>query len=295
MGFKGAVSAGLAAAAVSLTAGPAAAAPRVPVLRGHTTVTGDATSVTTVRLPKAIDPIFGMSVTFSGAGRVRGLVLTQRGESVFETPTYATVAPNRCPAAGCPDEGVRGAGFFTGVDRRELPAGEYRMFLIADGAPIRANVVIEDLSGETTIAPKEPAEADVDSFQTRRLTTPDGTVYVGGGWSEMGGQSRGFAAMLIWGDRNVVEPRPWAFGVCEYFFTRDHPAPEHAFAPGCPGSTGVPNVTVGTEGPGYVLSYFARDTLPYGLGAYSVVPQAAENEGVGLWMPLGEALPEQAP
>jgi hypothetical protein len=285
------ISVGLVTALAAVGLGPAAGASpvparRAPVLRGKTVVVADRTSVATVRIPIETDP-FEWDIRLHGRGRVRGLVVTQRGESTWDTPTFFTVSPGHCHTAGCGQpETERGWSFLTG--RGDLPAGEYRLFLIADGAPMQANIAIPGLTGSTRIALTEPAAADVDSFRTRALATPDGMVYTGGGFSEMGGDTRGLALMEMWGYRERTEAYPYGWGLCLYW-ERSHPAPDHAFAPGCPG--GQPDAWHVGADRGYALAMSAFDRLPFGMGGYSVMPLTSNAGGVGLWMPLREALP----
>lgn len=282
------------AAAVSVTAGPAAAAPRVPVLRGHTTVTADSTTFTTVRLPRDVEGFEEIETTLHGRGRVRGLVLTEVAENFSDAATYVTVAPGYCTTPGCGDEENEYGGWsFLLYRGGVLPAGTYRLFVIADGAPQRVELRIEGLRGRTSITPKNPALVDLDSFRHHPISTPDGPVWMGGGFSELGGPSRGFALLEMWGYSDVPAPRPYTWGTCVYW-EREHPAPDRAFAPTCPGSE-QPQTHFVDAARGYVAALTAFGDLPYGMGGYSVVPLTSRHGGVGLWMPLTEALPEPAP
>lgn len=281
------------AGALGLAPMTASASPPVPIpsLAGRTTVLASSTSVTTVRLPREIEMPRPNMISFHGRGRVRGFVLTQRGESMMEAPTYFTVAPGYCGTPGCGRiEAPRGGwSFLTGTPTGKLPAGEYRLFVIADSADLRVELTIPELRGRTTISPSEPAAIDVDSFRTHPIATPDGTVYTGGGFSDMGGDTRGFALLQMWGHRDAPEPKAYAWGTCIYR-EREHPYRDHAFAPGCPGSK-EPQVSYVGNDRGYSLVFTAFDTLPDGMGGHSVTPLNTLAGGVGVWMPLSEALP----
>lgn len=295
MGVGRVVSVGVAAAVLSLTAGPAGAAPKIAVLRGRTVAVADSTSFTTVRVPRAIDIKDGWTITSHGRGRIRGFVLTQVGENILETPTYAMVFPGYCTTAGCgePEEQGGGSGFLTGTEDWDLPAGTYRMYVIADSAPVRIELGIAGYSGRTTIPVTEPAAVDFDSFRSHPITTPDGTIYAGGGFSDIGGGVRGFTTAKMWA-LGSSPPRPFVTGNCLYY-QREHPAPEHAFAPGCPGSGRTPAFFVIPDASGYVAGMTALHPLPYGIGAHSINPLAGSFGGAAVWMPLTEALPEPAP
>jgi hypothetical protein len=279
-----------------LTAAPAAAAsppPPVPVLRGRTTVVAvnDTTAFTTVRVPRPIDVGEGWEITSHGRGRIRGFVLAQAGEDVLETPTYAMVFPGYCTTPGCgdPEEQGGGSGFLAGTVDWSLPAGTYRMYVIADSARVRIELAIDGYPGRTTIPVAKPAAVDFDSFRSHPITTPDGTIYVGGGFSELGGGRRGFTTMKMWAMGGASDPRPFAYGECLYF-QRDHPAPEQAVAPGCPGSRRTPTMFVIPDASGYVHGATALHPMPYGIGGHSVNTLTGPFGGAAVWMPLTEAL-----
>lgn len=295
--IKGFLPAALVVTAVSVQVAPAAAAPKIPVLRGRTVAVADSTSFTTVRVPRPIDIAEGWEITSHGRGRLRGLVLTQVGENILDTPTYAMVFPGYCTTAGCgdPEERGGGSGFLTGTEDWNLPAGTYRMYVIADAARVRIEVGIDGYSGRTTIPVTQPAAVDFDSFRSHAITTPDGTIYAGGGFSELGGGVRGFATMKMWGLSNALgSPRPTAFQGC-WYYDRSHPAPDHAFLPGCPGSGRTPGLHVIPDGSGYVYGLTALHPMPYGIGGHSVNAASGPFGGAAVWMPLTEALPEPAP
>lgn len=286
----------LVAAVISTIAAPAAAAaPGVPVLRGHTVAVAETTSFTTVRVPRPIDIADGWKITSHGRGRVRGFVLAQVGEDVLDTPTYAMVFPGYCTTPGCGDPAERGggSGFLTGTDDWLLPAGTYRMYVIADDARVEIELRIDGYSGRTRIAATQPAAVDFDSFRSHPMTTPDGTIYVGGGFSDLGGGRRGFTTMKMWALGATSNPRPFAVGDCVYF-QPDHPAPDHAFAPGCPGSGRTPGMFVIPDASGYVHGATGLHPMPYGIGGHSVNTLAGPFGGAAVWMPLTEASTEPA-
>lgn len=291
-----AVGLGPAAGAAPREAAAPSASPRISVLRGHTTVTAEATSVMTVRLPKPFKILDGIETRVAGGGRVRGFVLTQRAENFKDAATYIAAAPGYCTTPGCGDaEKETRPGSFAMAYDGVFPPGTYRLFVIADGAPVRVEVEIDGLRGSTAITPTEPAVADVDSFRQHAISTPDGPVWMGGGFSDLGGPSRGFALLEMWGySDDVPAPEPYAWGTC-FYYEREHSNPDRAFAPTCPGSEEEEAHTYYVDvARGYVASFIAGVELPYGMGGYSIVPLTSRHGGVGLWMPLTEALPEPA-
>lgn len=285
--------------AVAVPGGSTASAEekRLPLLRQRMTVTtAGTTAYTMVRAPEPFSVKFedGFSFNLRGRGRIRGFALAQVGERLLETPGLVMLAPGYCMKQGCgsPKHPGGGWGVITGSDETfTLPAGEYLLYVIADGAPLRVRLRLPGLSGSNSLEVEREAEIDIDSFRTHPVSTPEGTFYMGGGFSDMGGGVRGLAMLKVWALRDRQEPPvPFAWGGCAYY-EEEPPVADLAFAPGCPGAPHEPFLVYGANAPGYVGSFTALSPVPRGIGGHSSSPAADNAGGAAVWFPMTEALP----
>lgn len=288
---------GVAVSATGRSMPAAAEERRLPLLRQRTIVrTGGATAYTMVRAPKPFSVRFeeGFSFNLRGRGRIRGFALAQVGERLLDTAGLVMVAPGYCMKKGCgsPKNPGGGWGVVTGTEGGWiLPAGDYLLYVIADGAPLRVKLTFPEFSGNTRIEVRRPAEIDIDSFRTHPVSTPEGSFYMGGGFSDMGGGVRGLAMLKVWALRDTQEPPvPFVWGGCAYY-EDEHPLGDLAFAPGCPGAPHEPFLIYGESGPGYVGSFTAFSPVPGGIGGHSSSPAADNAGGAAVWFPMTEALP----
>jgi hypothetical protein len=159
------------AVSLLLSAAPAVAhAAATPRLARMTTITGSRSTSTAVVLPHGatvrVDRPTAHSdnVTVTGNGRVAGFDL--RSENGSATPPHLFgVLTNGCYTARCTQRehivSTVAAGFASkpvgSLTQYTLPAGRYRLILIADGAPVTVRLRLDGLTGSATIRPAATA------------------------------------------------------------------------------------------------------------------------------------------
>jgi hypothetical protein len=167
--------AALALSAVGFVPAQAAPAP-APALAGTTVVTGSAMVAMTVRLPSPVTvdlhAIGGAGsrndIEIAGNGRMVGLVLSQGG-TLHRAPDREIwmTRDNICMRRGCQATGD-GIGYFAvafGTSTQpadgtyRIPAGTYRLALLADGAPVTVTLRLHGLPGATTLRPTRSSHA----------------------------------------------------------------------------------------------------------------------------------------
>lgn len=146
-----------------------------------------------------------------GDGRVAGFLLVRKG-SKRPQGIYA-VAFRVCDEPGCSDGW---SGWVTkivvpvGLKRLEggssfvLPRGDYRAYVITDGARVQVNLSLKDLEGSARFSPVMPAKGDVGM---QSAAGPAKNVFTAGSTYELVG--RGAAVM------GFVERRE--YGVADFY------------------------------------------------------------------------------
>lgn len=173
--------------AAGLTAPPAAArSPLDRVTLGAVNVISgsDLTSVP-VHVPRDAtiegDPFSNDDISYSGPGRVVGLALVEEGGPVRKAYELVSVRWSFCGAPGCEpdeyaDELTTSPEF--GKKRWRVPAGDYRLYLVADGEPVDVTLRLHGLDGTTAIRPAAPAAGRI-AAPTASVPDPAGHLFLG--------------------------------------------------------------------------------------------------------------------
>lgn len=213
-----------------------------------------------------------------GAGRFFGIVLVKEGSEVSGRHRLVIGRWSRCDSEGsCLRPKSVNVVYPTGRKSITLPAGIYRLFLIADGEPVRIALDIRGLTGFTTIRPEEEAMVDIRTPKVRMSLEPEGqTLYTNG--SHYIGSGAGLA-MTMWSWESSAF-RDTELHECVYV---DNPPPEEvAYGPQCDAL----NVT----GAGSDWRFSGFDGEKYDFTAASlwgfgggVLPDVTGERGYGLW------------
>lgn len=146
----------------------ATAAPQRSVLRGVTTILGEAGTVMAVRLPEqtTVRTPFGDSpdLRIQTSSEFVGLALVGTSTDTTGTVLFGGRIPSGDQGttflAPLPDYPFPGGGNYdfakTYKDETTLPAGDYDLYLIAD-SPSRIELRLRTLEGRTTVRPSSPA------------------------------------------------------------------------------------------------------------------------------------------
>ncbi|MDQ3952228.1 MAG: hypothetical protein M3279_04595 [Actinomycetota bacterium] len=284
-GWIGAICAAL--SLVVSVAAPASSRPaareELPAFGKKTVITGSRTAWTDVVLRESIAPVRDLSYEITGAGRVTGVVVVRHGRGLVRNrPTLIAFRAGRCLERGCagdPQPVVLMLAY--NLENHRLPAGRYRIHLIADGAPARVEFTVSSLTGHTALRPSNGARAQLETIQSMVPAGPN--AFAGGVETDLRGDGISFVAAWARSENDVAG----AVGGC--FYREDPPPPPLAFAPGCPQAAGEPvmygpYVPPAPDGP---LYHGIDLRLDRALGAYYVSGSVAEELGaVAFWLAL---------
>lgn len=218
---------GIIMVAIALIAGPArgsaqetAETRRMPVLGRVNTFSGDTSASMLVRLPADV-PITNerdLRGRFEGGGRIIAYVLVKEGWDgpSRRRPMIVGQRVGQCAEVGCASQSLVGGGVTAwGVKRDgawEMPAGVYRLYLVADGAPVEMKLTIASLEGETTLTPKGPARAEIVSLTPGVHEMVDLNDYSAGTTAPFRGE--GYSSIATWRKGEVKVAG--AYGICAY-------------------------------------------------------------------------------
>lgn len=218
-----------------------------------------------------------------GGGRLVGFALVKEGNrNTGRPPTLFGGEVRGCARRGCRGGPISGflVGFGLGPDQ-ELPAGNYRLYVVTDGAPVKIDLEFENLEGRTNLAPAHAAAAKLVSLRARGRGHRTDSVYAGGAYGIAAG-SRGIAllGLSLRAPAHVLT----AYGKCIY---EERPPEGTAFLPGCPN----PSPTFGVApqpATDYSLQTLSIEPdLPEAMGIwYSSVAKLRSVIGLAVWLPL---------
>ena len=161
------VAAGALAATLLLVLPTAEAAPARPVaLAGTIVVTAKRSGTMRVVLPRPARVDFSEIKRLQSGGRFYGLVLRHETADAW----VESIGIGNCARAGCkplfPYSGmncvcVRQPDGTMTIGEGTLPAGNYRLYVVADGAPVTMRMTLRGLSGSVTVTPTQPARVSI--------------------------------------------------------------------------------------------------------------------------------------
>jgi hypothetical protein len=133
-------------------------------------------------------------VEFTGAGRIVAVALVQdrqpteysvTGDEVAGPVEWFSSRWSWCDRPGCISEKPRhlsSAMYWQRIDedgRIALPPGDYTLYVVTDGAPVRVRLTLHGLKGSTRLAPRSQGKGTINTFQTSSAGGPavsSGTV-----------------------------------------------------------------------------------------------------------------------
>ena len=259
---------------------------RTPVtLKGRTVLTGSRSKMIRVRLTKAvmIERLLAPNradITVKGRGRFVGFALVQ------DTPKFDGISliGGRLPK----DSGL-GNFYFSprGLDNASgsgrLPAGAYRLYLLADGSPVEVTFDLKGLQGTTRFnSPATIADYEV-ATPGPRLVDGANNVYGSGADGTLSGP--GLLFDFLWTRHDAHVNTQYQF--CLYKGGERGPSP---YAPGCPTSDEFFSLGDGVMSAGSYTSSFYGGGAPfeadrYGQGFTFESAAAVDDIGyVALWL-----------
>ena len=266
----------------------------LPTLAGDTTVFGDRTAWMRVRLPKAIDSnALGWEtddLQIQGRGRLFGWLMVREVNGKIEprAPSVNYLRSGMCSRPGCKPKPY--AMISGGATERDgvLPAGIYRLYLLADGGPVRVHFSTRGLPGVIRLNPtKRPEGVKVHNLTPRVAAGDTGVIYSAGDKRPFRGP--GFAFQAQW-----VNPAGAGLinrDLCWY--DRKAPGDETTayMPPACPVNLWWEVLTLPYSAyyppftDGYWEMHFGSDRLPKAMGSWYALTSPAEDYGAAaLWL-----------
>jgi hypothetical protein len=184
------------------------------------------------------------SLRLQGAGRAVGVALTPpppvEGPLFGSSRFLISGRFGQCPERACDPQGevlnfqqpsvFPGGG---GDGWHKLAPGDYRLYLIADGAPVRIRLELRGLQGRIVISPRAPGPIDLKTPTVRAATLGGPSYYAAGDVFEAG--SRGLAMTML-SLRGPRDPLYSAYGACGYWSGSINLPQQAAYGPHCFGT-----------------------------------------------------------
>jgi hypothetical protein len=208
-------------------------------LAGQTVLAGSASGKVAVRLdrpatfavPTGADA-GGLHVT--GQGRFTGFALVADGTDPNRVMISGGKVANGLPAEHPLTDAAMLAITHTtalplGASSWEIPAGDYHLYLIADGSPVTVTLTFGNQTGSTRLTPTEPVAAD--------LARP-GNRFTGQGVHGGGATGRLRGPGLLTQLAATLHKPTLAQNFTHCFYPGEQAAASATYGPGCPGSSG---------------------------------------------------------
>jgi len=246
-----------------------------PTLRGTTLLKTSETVSTLVRFPRGKTSA-DLALGIAGDGRVYGVVLRKIGESSEGT----LLAMERCTERGCDG----GRGYPSGAGFGAPVGGLWRVYVIADGAPVTVTLELSGVPGRMIIRPEEPVSHRIASLDPRIEVGPSETIVSAGEYEPLEG-APDFGAFQMW--REGRGHYGSVYKECYYYSLLPMPPEDAAFVPGCPTSFGADETRAitgdgGKGGPWFRLASFGEIS---GLGGWYSTTAAPKLRGATVfWM-----------
>ena len=221
--------------------GRATAAEAPELLAGTTVIVGDQAAVMRVRAPAAFslagERVLNPDVTIDGEALYAGVVLASEA---LDGPRLVAGGPETavsCTVDPCTASRLTYVDATTdpidGSSRRFMPAGDYLLFLITDGTPVRITLRLAEL-GDGTVELAPHAAVAPSLVRLAQPSSPAGNFSWVAGESQDAGE-RGVVIswhVLLWLSPHVASQ----IQNCTYLGAPD---PTLAFETGCPGGQAI--------------------------------------------------------
>ena len=260
-------------------------AQEVVELRGATTLVGSQGAVIRVRVPQLAALTIDRDTEIQGNGDFVGFDL-----SPYPVQLDAGSPPSPEIGSVLVVGRVGGTVHYQSRSAPQVAAGEYLLYLLADGLPARVTFHLGGLDGALELSPTHPAPFDARVLVPNVTVEADPVIYSAGDGGEVSGP--GVGLVLIWLRSQVIAdlyPGPsGGYGLCRY---AGDPLDETvAYLPGCP-LQGQPPAILHVLSPGSpginfgALYHFYPGR--WGLGAWYTSPTLVDDSGAGVfWLTL---------
>jgi hypothetical protein len=239
------------------------------VLGAENLVTGSSSGTALVTVPRDAtfdgktgdNPYF----RFTGGGRFAGVLLASAGSDLIRDGVLLFVGRyGFCGTPGCTPKEMTQVLTLSGTDGEAvLPAGNYRLYLVAEDAA-SVHMKLDGLSGKTTIVPDGRIDAKVSEPESA-ISAPRNVAYSSGQAYDFKG-AYGFTFKVL-----SIAGEAWAagrYGSCIYRGNPPLPRQLAYNAPGCPGGLSLAQVDASARVSDFRIDHYA--TTVYDPGEWTV-------------------------
>lgn len=190
----------------------------VPALAGTTVISGTRSGSVAVRLPRAVSFDVYKDVAVAARGRLTGFALKKDG--AWDAPSAHAIKSGFCGTPGCAPVWPRShVGMVVSPDSTgysgTLPAGNYRLFLLTDGAPVRVTLRLAGLRGRSSLTPRGGVRTAVVAPKPTVAEPATAPLMFAGGSFWQFGRRGGLNLTVAWKVQPAPE-EPSAVGACLY-------------------------------------------------------------------------------
>jgi hypothetical protein len=225
-----------------------------PIMAGLTYLTGSVSGYADVVVPPGAGLSFELTRDASGVdgihaladvegeGRLVGFALESRDQSPDgRLDAIAVRLPETVDGlhsvgfASAPTPGGQGLDedrVFCNVERCSVPAGDYRLYLIADNSPVTVAIRLDGLTGTQALTPTSTVRSSQEVLGESAALTPVAGVWYGGVAGTL--ENTGRIVGVTWAVSAHPRPTVASWGRC--FYEGDGHEDVGAYAPGCPGA-----------------------------------------------------------
>lgn len=244
--------AGALVAGSTLGGGSGSAAPAVDgksatvTLAGKTVVTGSHAGVVNVRIPTpAVWSGKASDVNITGGGELPGFLLTREKKYTYDHPVLGrlesttdevVLSGTKLPKRGVTKKFSSGQRTLVMMPWEQvLKPGDYKLYLVADGAPVKVTINLKGLLGTTRISPTSRTGIDMKQLPERtKVSAPGQGLFTAGDDAKLEKPGLVFDAMVV----EVKDSPEGEIGSCVY---RGEPADEEqgeaiSYGPKCIGA-----------------------------------------------------------
>jgi hypothetical protein len=250
----------------------------------HSVFTASETSSLLVRLPKrqSLLDMKSFNMDSEGDGRVTGFMLIEQGVKPREAATVNGLTVGRCSKRACRARNSEFRFFGTTNIYRYIPSGIYRLYVVADGAPVTVTFRASNLSGRVRARPTRRERTDLRTLTPRVDVDGAHSLYSAGDYTDLNGGKPDFGFLGLWVEADAPAAAT-AWGSCIYYNDESPDPPEdRAFTPGCPEGDSYPSAFPARR---VVSTTRVNGQVPYGLGAwYSTTSPVSDYGAVAFWI-----------
>lgn len=217
-------------------------------------------------------------VILKGRGRLVGFVLVAEGSE--NPPLLGAVRLDVCLDRSCAGRAKDFVLFGQNLEGQtwKLPAGPYRLYLLADNEPVTVKLNLQTRAGQKMVRPLDPARFELRELSVR-TDVASRAIFSAGDASDIQGYGVSVVGLVSEG-MNLAGAR----GTCVY--QEATPDSDSAWLPGCPQGDDETEAFSGSYSGAsrHTAVRVSQGRLPKGLGAWQVAAGIQDVQAFGFWL-----------